>query len=1143
MSKKISNLSYNSFNIADEFNERLPKYNNNLIAHFPLDGTLTNCIPEAEIYVEDNMIKTKGIIKDIIKLNSNVIVSNNAMNFNGDIDCYLDLNTEILNGATDYEIEIKFKETSRQNPLGCILHSGRLEQDKNENELSLVIQRYDNSLILDCWNKELGSSQSNHVNNKTYYISQIGDMTVNESYIVKISRTKNVVTSIINDSFKSKQVVMGKLKVDRLIIGQENDQPCTSNSFDRNQSFIGEIEYIKFKRFSNIGTNTILPEISEFGLCGVKTSVNINTSDEIDIYNNIGVSTELEDSNSKLMDYKIRRVTMTLPDQTSIDMIKANNGGLGIRTKDKLSYIANTKYCSYIFFKPISHKDLVISGVATNYDKIYEGKVTKLSNGWFMYYQYRKGNHIIDFKDNVFFNFYSKTVEIGEDVVIEVSPIITIEGLETPGALDIKPLTTINKNNIHPDYDRLINPIIDNFSVGFEWTPLAHITDYDISYICSLGSWSEDETKDWIEIYREKELGIDTLNVAIGSKNTNTELKLCKYENFDLSISNKLYVGISYNLLEKKVIVIVYDKTLRKYLIRVEESSEKFIINKFENWLLNYLTGDIINNISIYNKSLAINEFEENFIDKLSINEKGSIKVNSITETIPSLDKNNIYYLPLNTDTKSICGRLNKSNKYQEPSFLESSALTGDVKADLIIDLTRHESLSCSKITSLPWEADLHKDAYNLNKWSNGYISTVSDANIGYHAKWVKERSINRLFGKFINKNKQYNNKNRLLNLSRTIGSTEFNLWNNCSIGDKITVSFKAKSDTNGSTIEFGFNRFQKSDDIKEFDEHFTNVSLTTNWKEYSYSFTIDPDWNLLKEATLNFYGNTGSIESTSWFTDVILIKKGPELTSEVTYNLKEGQGIEFNLNKDIGLKWNEPWQICYWKKPLSTGKTYNYNIDSLGAENQSNLGYAHFGSDGPTTLRHSFRGINNQSSNYEPNSYFNNWIFVSVKYDGAKITCEEYGETLSFKSSFDYVIPNDKYYLINEDKRDLLLGGYVNGKFISNATQYKDLIILKNQCMTDEETLSMYRTKMKYKEDKLIANFNLEESLYIKRMLYEDVYLITQNGVILNTETDLKLKAEGDIYFEEDIKINKVIETEDSEILNTENEYDLEEE
>ena len=542
------------------------------------------------------------------------------------------------------------------------------------------------------------------------------------------------------------------------------------------------------------------------------------------------------------------------------------------------------------------------------------------------------------------------------------------------------------------------------------------------------------------------------------------------------SISNNIYIGISYNKVLKKITVVIYDKTLKKYLFKDETSNPKFILNQFTYAGLNLGTGDIMKNVSIYNRALAVNEFEENYIDKFSIQQDGDIYVNTICETIPDVPKENIYYVPLSTSTKSICGRLDRISANPEPAYVEGASLVGDVKAELVIDLTRSQSLSATQITDLPWNKNLHSDAYLINGWGTGYNAGTTEPLKGYHAKWVKEGPTGNICLKMIDHNTQYGLAHRWNGISRPLQPTEFGLLNTCIVGTKITVSFKARAEINDSVIQVGFHRYQISSSSYNFGPQIKEVKLTTTWKEYSIDFTVDSDWDLTKQASLYFYGYlVHAFETITFVTDIVLIKNGPSLTSEVANNLKQGQSLNYNLNASIGLDWSKPWQICYWKKPLSSAKASLYSLDSLGEGNVSGIGYSYFGH---------YNTLNNIVwSTYvrEINSdieYYNNWIFVSIKYNGTNMTVEQYGKGISFKETLALPVPTSNFF-VSTLGIDLMLGGFRYGVNNTSASLYKDLIIIKNSFLTDAETLSLSRIKMTYKNNKLIANCNLKESLY----------------------------------------------------------------
>jgi len=49
----------------------------------------------------------------------------------------------------------------------------------------------------------------------------------------------------------------------------------------------------------------------------------------------------------------------------------------------RLQFLANTKYCNSIFWRPVNKKDISINGVASNIQGWIDGGTTKNTDGWF----------------------------------------------------------------------------------------------------------------------------------------------------------------------------------------------------------------------------------------------------------------------------------------------------------------------------------------------------------------------------------------------------------------------------------------------------------------------------------------------------------------------------------------------------------------------------------------------------------------------------------------------------------------------------------------------------------------------------------------------------------------------------------------
>lgn len=467
--------------------------------------------------------------------------------------------------------------------------------------------------------------------------------------------------------------------------------------------------------------------------------------------------------------------------------------------------------------------------------------------------------------------------------------------------------------------------------------------------------------------------------------------------------------------------------------------------------------------------------------NNFSIQPSGDIYATSLTEGYKDLaSSRSLYYLPnaLKTEDNSLSA-IGDLSSYKT---VDGGTMVGNIKPTDVIDLMRSPSKNAIKMTaqnypSVNWDWNLHKDAYYMSSWSNGYNAGVTNSNIGYHAKFVKEGPDGGMCIKFIDMNTAFGVPHRWLGMSRDIanGTIPF------TVGDKLTVHFKAKSSRKDSTMRFGFYRLQLSTNTRAFGPNSKTIPLTDNWEEYAVSFTVDNDWNLNDYATLYFYGDSAGADKILWVSDIIISRNlDTNMTSEQLYNLSD-KAIKFNLSRDIGLDWSKPWTICYWKKPLN--ETSNkYNLDSLGSNPSKNAGrgYMYIGSNNDqNTLivrldegKTAHRIMSNKNTDY-----FGNWIFTAIRYDGTNLYACIRGEKIDdLIYSANVVTPLTSNFFDSTFGYDLSLGGFDN--IYNAASLFKDLLIAKNAVISDADLDYIYRTKINYNNGALTSNANFKETL-----------------------------------------------------------------
>jgi len=127
----------------------------------------------------------------------------------------------------------------------------------------------------------------------------------------------------------------------------------------------------------------------------------------------------------------VRREVMT-PNDTSLNSFKTSLGGHGVYGH-RQTFLANTKYVFWIYYRPISHMNIRVGGTASNISGWTEIPPIAVGNGWYRVGQYRNGTVTSDKTDNIFTSFYTSTAESGVPITIDwASPHLLAGTTEIP---------------------------------------------------------------------------------------------------------------------------------------------------------------------------------------------------------------------------------------------------------------------------------------------------------------------------------------------------------------------------------------------------------------------------------------------------------------------------------------------------------------------------------------------------------------------------------------------------------------------------------------------------------------------------------------------------------------------------------------
>lgn len=156
------------------------------------------------------------------------------------------------------------------------------------------------------------------------------------------------------------------------------------------------------------------------------------------------------------------------PNDTSVGNFKVSLGSHGVYGH-RQTFLANTKYVFWIYYRPISHTDIRAGGVASNIGGWTEIPPIAVGNGWYRVGQYRNGTVTTDKTDNIFTSFYTPTAASGVPITIDwAAPHLLVGTTEIPdddsfmGNNHIEDSSGYNHNGIIVG-----NPIISSSSARY----------------------------------------------------------------------------------------------------------------------------------------------------------------------------------------------------------------------------------------------------------------------------------------------------------------------------------------------------------------------------------------------------------------------------------------------------------------------------------------------------------------------------------------------------------------------------------------------------------------------------------------------------------------------------------------------------
>ena len=1013
---KIAQLNFDSFKINGQLNERAPRVINNIYKNFPLDNNSSNSLPICILSVNN---------KELFASDPSLIESKNGLTFDSDsiistANSYLKFKSEIFNNLNDFkiELEVSFDNITDKETI--------LElSDSVSKKAGLLIYKENRYINIEM---DQSLATSDKINNKFIYpVNNIGDINKNQTVKITIERNRGVLSTLIDNYFKKIYNVYGKLTIN-------------TNKFC---CFKGKTKSIKIWTFEYL-----FPEnskfISELGIYGTSAAKNINNSN----LNICGAKerVSLKDTFNVLNNYKLKQLSIKCEDEADRIAINKGTGHYGIQS-DSIRLAAKS-YCAFIIYKPINIKaDLVMDSSMTGWTSYSS---IELENGYYMTYMYITNTAAATAK--IAFTSKYANVATTDYVNFLVSPIIVLEEVNVPTNLFLG--ASESSNIVIPNSDNLlkmINNNIDHFTIAFDMTICAHTTSTKTPFILSLNPWASEYKNDWIGIYKGAEWNNgNTLTMGCMVKNQKGSDSYVTVSDCNKYLGHKLYCAISYSKNDKRIIYVVYDKTIKSYLIKKVIDNPLLNFTGFSSASLSAYSQTLINNLTIYKKALSLTEMENNYVDKFSLDKEGNLSVKKISER-SLVNQSKEYYFPLDSSTASITGKIDVTNNQVQPSYVDGGTLVGTYKG-LLVDLMNAYATN-DLYTLNGMDKYLNSDAKIMFGWQ----PNTPDLTKGFIPKFVKEGPSNNLCLKMINYNNEFYN-NPWMAASRKIAPKEFGLMSSLKIGDNFSTFFKARSNI-PTSLSIGIFATDKNGTKRWI--YKKEISISTTWQSYTVKFTIDDNIDLSKDIYFEFETHLNSIV---WVSDAIIGKTDFDVTPDVALSLKQDNS---KLLYNLPLNWSLPWTIRYWKKPISSEHNNEYNLDSLGIGGKSAYIYwGHYVDKNKVIL------LSNDSAsviNINDEDYYNHWLFHEIKYDGSTIYSKIVGEKINLSWKKNIKLTANAF---NNESQNFMLGGYnYDNKMSVSCSIFKDLEV-SQYYKTDED----FKVKLSYKNNDLNCRCNFSD-------------------------------------------------------------------
>ena len=149
-------------------------------------------------------------------------------------------------------------------------------------------------------------------------------------------------------------------------------------------------------------------------------------------YSTSDIAHSLTATGEVYMGYPVYRLTMTPKTTNGLNGIKSELHSHGIYQANGWSFGANTKYCYWVYYKPITHSDIRVGGTASNIGGWTELAPEGVGNGWYRVGQYRDGTVTTAHSDPIYTSFYTPSATVNTPISIDFCGAHLIMGTTTP---------------------------------------------------------------------------------------------------------------------------------------------------------------------------------------------------------------------------------------------------------------------------------------------------------------------------------------------------------------------------------------------------------------------------------------------------------------------------------------------------------------------------------------------------------------------------------------------------------------------------------------------------------------------------------------------------------------------------------------